>query len=445
MAGPSVEVNAIVEATGSNYLAGEVLTFTSQSLIAAGFTSPNPTLDLEITLDSDDIVTTTSSISNKVKYIKISNTAVNGFSILPFIQDSGYITFNLTGAQDYLGNLIQGYQTWYISNVSLQDDNNPATEDATLIIVNQGPSSDAVSSYDTQFYDLSFSASGIFSYYSTASGEDPNVVPSTGITQSVAQGYFPPVPTFPTESFFRGWGKSNYFEGNPDGSVYRVETGSGFSSDELGNFNTGSVEVDNDSSIPYTASRIPWFMNVAASTFQALNNSSLVGDLATDKLQLYTGSITASAVQIGPSFDILDAVTPVEGTVAQTAIQVQQPAFLSTSCGSGLTAFLPTNFNSVPITVTTSDQTLSWNVSILYSPDASGWVSVDTLSGTGNAVIQVSVDDDLTPSTGEFTTRSARVFVTNANNPSNSVFCEVEQTIVSADGEAGIIPAQNNP
>ena len=444
-AGPSIEVNAIVEATGSNYLAGEVLTFTSQSLIAAGFDSPNPTLDLEITLDSDDIVTTTSSISNKVKYIKISNTAVNGFSILPFIQDSGYITFNLTGAQDYLGNLIQGYQTWYISNVSLQDDNNPATEDATLIIVNQGPSSDAVSSYDTQFYDLSFSASGIFSYYSTASGEDPNVVPSTGITQSVAQGYFPPVPTFPTESFFRGWGKSNYFEGNPDGSVYRVETGSGFSSDELGNFNTGSVEVDNDSSIPYTASRIPWFMNVAASTFQALNNSSLVGDLATDKLQLYTGSITASAVQIGPSFDILDAVTPVEGTVAQTAIQVQQPAFLSTSCGSGLTAFLPTNFNSVPITVTTSDQTLSWNVQILYSPGASGWVSVDTLSGTGNAVIQVSVDDDLTPSTGEFTTRSARVFVTNANDPGNSVFCEVEQTIVSADGEAGITPAQNNP
>ena len=70
---------------------------------------------------------------------------------------------------------------------------------------------------------------------------------------------------------------------------------------------------------------------------------------------------------------------------------------------------------------------------------------MDTLSGTGNAVIQVSVDDDLTPSTGEFTTRSARVFVTNANDPGNSVFCEVEQTIVSADGEAGITPAQNNP
>ena len=30
------------------------------------------------------------------------------FQYYPFIQDSGYITFNLTGAQDYLGNLIQG-------------------------------------------------------------------------------------------------------------------------------------------------------------------------------------------------------------------------------------------------------------------------------------------------------------------------------------------------
>ena len=42
-------------------------------------------------------------------------------------------------------------------------------------------------------------------------------------------------------------GKSNYFEGNEDGTVYRVETGSGFSSDSLGNFNTGSVEMDFDS------------------------------------------------------------------------------------------------------------------------------------------------------------------------------------------------------
>ena len=44
------------------------------------------------------------------------------------------------------------------------------------------PSSDAVTSYDSSFYDLSFSASGVYSYYSTASGEDPNVVHETGIT-----------------------------------------------------------------------------------------------------------------------------------------------------------------------------------------------------------------------------------------------------------------------
>jgi hypothetical protein len=61
------------------------------------------------------------------------------------------------------------------------------------------------------FYDLTFSASGQYSYYATSSGEDPNVTPTLGITQSVAQGFYPPVPTFPTESFFRGWGESNYY------------------------------------------------------------------------------------------------------------------------------------------------------------------------------------------------------------------------------------------
>ena len=163
---------------------------------------PNTNQTLKILLGNNDIVTTTSSISNKVKYIKISNADVNGVSILPFIQDSDYITLNLTGAQDYLGNLIQGYQTWYISNSSIQDDNNPSTEDATLLIINQEPSSDAVTSYDSLFYDLTFSASGVYSYYATASGEDPNVIPSTGVTQSVAQGYFPTYTNFPNRIIF---------------------------------------------------------------------------------------------------------------------------------------------------------------------------------------------------------------------------------------------------
>ena len=234
----------------------------------------------------------------------MSNVDVNGVSIIPFITDSDYVTFNLEGASDYLGNLIQGFQTWYISNVSVQDDNNPSTENATLIIVNQAPSSDAVSSYDSAFYDLSFSASGVYSYYSTSSGDDPNVIPSIGVTQSVAQGYFPPVSTFPTESFFRGWDKANYFEGNADGTVYRVSSGSGFNTETLGNFNTGSTEFDADIS-GTGQSTSPWFMNTAASTLQILSASTLVGDLGVGDLGLYTGSITASAVPIGPAFTTL--------------------------------------------------------------------------------------------------------------------------------------------
>ena len=444
-AGPEVELEGYVEETGSGYVVNEVLTFASADLQTAGFnTAPATDQDLKILLNSDDIVTTTSSVSNKVKYIKMSNTDINNISILPFIQDSDYVTFNLTGAQDYLGNLIQGYQTWFISNVSVQDDNDPSTEDATLIIVNQEPSSDAVNSYDSQFYDLTFSASGVYSYYATASGDDPNVIPNTGVTQSIAQGYFPPVPTFPTESFFRGWGKSNYFEGNPDGSVYRVDSGSGFSSDQLGNFNTGSVEEDFDSEIPYTSSKIPWFINAPASTLQILNNSSLVGDLAEDKLQLYTGSITASAVQIGPSFDILTAPTPAQATVFSSSIQQNIQANISTQCGPGLTSFTPVGNSAKTITVNASDQSLGWTVSIQYFGNASGWITAFPLSGTGNGTISIAVDNDFNAFSETESVRVAKVHVTNATNSNDTQFCSVQQTVYDDDGTGFEPPGQND-
>ena len=67
--------------------------------------------------------------------------------------------------------------------------------------------------------------------------------------------------------------------------------------------------MDFDSSIPYTSSIIPWFINAPASTYHALQNSSLVGNLSGFALQMYTGSLTASAVPIGPSFTVLEAPT----------------------------------------------------------------------------------------------------------------------------------------
>ena len=441
-AGPLVGIEVYIEATGSGYVGGDTLTFSDTDLNAAGFIKPVVDTDLIVDIQAGNILTITSSISDKVKYIKMSNVDVNGVTIIPYIVDSDYVTFNLTGASDYLGNLLQGFQTWYISNVSVQDDNNPSTEDATLIIVNQDPSSDAVTSYDSSFYDLSFSASGVYSYYSTASGEDPNVTPSIGVTQSVSQGYFPPMSTFPTESFFRGWAKSNYFQSNADGTVYRVETGSGFSSDNLGNFNTGSVEMDFDPSVPYTSSKIPWFMNAVASTTQILDNSSLVGDLTTNTLQMYTGSITASSVPIGPSFEILGLPTPIPST--NTIFSLAPASNFGTfviSCGVGMTSYSQINYAPTFVQLTFSNPTEPWTAFVTYA-DSYNWVTLSAQSGTGNSTISVTVSNDPNYNIGSspLTTRTATLTILTLATPGQLNECTIQQTVYDQYGWSGGIP-----
>ena len=441
-AGPLVGIEVYIEATGSGYVGGDTLTFSDTDLNAAGFIKPVVDTDLIVDIQAGNILTITSSISDKVKYIKMSNVDVNGVTIIPYIVDSDYVTFNLTGASDYLGNLLQGFQTWYISNVSVQDDNNPSTENATLVIVNQDPSSDAVTSYDSSFYDLSFSASGVYSYYSTASGEDPNVTPSIGVTQSVSQGYFPPMSTFPTESFFRGWAKSNYFQSNADGTVYRVETGSGFSSDNLGNFNTGSVEMDFDPSVPYTSSKIPWFMNAVASTTQILDNSSLVGDLTTNTLQMYTGSITASAVPIGPSFEILGLPTPIPST--NTIFSLAPASNFGTfviSCGVGMTSYSQVNYAPTFVQLTFSNPTEPWTAFVTYA-DSYNWVTLSAQSGTGNSTISVTVSNDPNYNIGSspLTTRTATLTILTLATPGQLNECTIQQTVYDQYGWSGGIP-----
>ena len=436
-AGPLVGIEVYIEATGSGYVGGDTLTFSDTDLDAAGFIKPIVDTDLIVDIQAGNIITITSSISDKVKYIKMSNVDVNGVSIIPYIVDSEYVTFNLTGASDYLGNLLQGFQTWYISNVSVQDDNNPSTENATLVIVNQDPSSDAVTSYDSSFYDLSFSASGVYSYYSTASGEDPNVTPSIGVTQSVSQGYFPPMSTFPTESFFRGWAKSNYFQSNADGTVYRVETGSGFSSDNLGNFNTGSVEMDFDPSVPYTSSTIPWFMNAVSSTVQILSASSLVGGLNAADLGLYTGSITASAVPIGPAFTTLSTPVPTESPVIPLPLTLGGGGLSSytVSCGVGMTSFQQVNYAPSFIQITLSDQTQLWSAFVSYQ-DGNNWVNLSSTSGIGNGTISVTVDQDPNFFLGSFpaSSRNATITVTSLGSSQTMPTCLVSQQIYDNQG-----------
>ena len=435
-AGPLVGINVFIEETGSGYVGGDTVSFTQLSLDTAGFIKPILDQPLIVDIQSGDIRTITSSTSNKVKYIKMSNVDVNGVSIIPFITDSDYVTFNLEGASDYLGNLIQGFQTWYISNVSVQDDNNPSTENATLIIVNQAPSSDAVSSYDSAFYDLSFSASGVYSYYSTASGDDPNVIPSIGVTQSVAQGYFPPVPTFPTESFFRGWDKANYFEGNTDGTVYRVSSGSGFNTETLGNFNTGSTEFDADAS-GTGQSTSPWFMNAAASTLQILSASTLVGDLGVGDLGLYTGSITASAVPIGPAFTTLSTPTPIQSQYPVFPLAISPGGGLNSftiSCGVGLTGFSQINFSPEFINLSFTDQTTTWMAVVSYQ-DGNGWVTLSGATGTGDGIVIVTVDNDTNFAlSSPLTSRSATISIVTLATATTLNSCLVQQQIYDSTG-----------
>ena len=147
-----------------------------------------------------------------------------------------------------------------------------------------------VNSYDDSFYNLTFSASGVFSYYATSSGEDPNVIPATGFTESLAQGYFPPIPTYPTESFFRGWDQANYFQTTEDGGLVRVSTGDGFNTDTFGNFNTGSTEFDGDTT--NSPSEVPWFMDARNDTYHNLVDSPTVRGTSSNVTKLDSTMVT---------------------------------------------------------------------------------------------------------------------------------------------------------
>ena len=429
----SVYMQPLTDSPGNSFLAGQTITIPQATMIAGGAT--NCTQDVIITLIQSDVA---NGCSNKVEYIKMSNIDVNGLPINPFIQDSEYVDFNLTGASDYLNNLIEGYQTYFISNTIQQDDQDPNTENAVLIFVNELPSSDAVNSFDTSFYDLTFSASGYFSYYATSSGEDPNVIPSTGITESVPQGFFPPVPTFPTESFFRGWGQSTYYQTGDEGGVFRVGSVDGFSSDELGNFNTGSYELDNDNEVPYTASVGPWFMNAKPTTIMALSASSTLGFNGPGKLQFYTGSITASSVPIGPRFNILLEPNPIEGNLNLNSNAPPPPPGMSISCPNqsfGASGNVPRS-----IVVSCGSQQQQWQVYVTDFDGTPGgnWMNANLVQGNpGNGTVSVIPDSSTYQSGATWDQRSCRVYVESINSTLNfSQYCIFTQDYWD-DGQGG--------
>ena len=452
-----------VDFRGYGYDVGDKITFTAATLQAAGF--PNITQDLIVNLQTRDVAY---NVTNKVKYIKMNNEDNNSEPIQPFITDSNYVIFNLTGASDYLNALISGFNTFFIANTSLQTggDSDP-TNDSTLLIINQEPSSDAVTSYDTNFYNLTFSASGVFSYYATQSGDDPNVVPSTGITESISQGYFPPVPTYPTESFFRGWASASYFQTDDNGDVFKVGTSPGFNTDEFGNFNTGSTEFDGDTqNLPST---VPWFMNAKAETYQALSASSLVtgGPPSITKLALYTGDITASSVPIGPAYEIYTPQALTDANVVITTISTPPTNILTINC-PGLSS-LPTSLSVRSIPIEFSQGGMTWYYEFRdpsnfdnYFPGENGgcpWINVtfpngmaplETRAGTfpspGICTISILPSQNLNPPYINDSTRSAKLFIINAQNPSNSYYCNITQIeyVDENGGGGGFDPGGEN-
>ena len=401
-----VLVKVFNDNTGSGYQVGDTITIDAATMNAAGFNNVVDPFTATITAQN---FLATEGVTNKVKYIKMSNFDINGETILPFIEDSGYVIFNLQGAKDVNGNFLSGFQTFFISNHGDQNDNNPNTTDATLLIINPDPSSAAVQSADEAFYDLTFSASGQFSFYGTSSGIDPNVLPDINFTQSVPQGYFPPVPNFPTQSFFKGWHSSSYFQADVAGNIFRVSSGSGFYFDPFGynNFNTGRKEQDFDNLVnQYKPAVLPWFINAEANTYTALSASSLIeGSISgsnTASLALFTGDITASSFPIGPSFEIIPTPTPVAATNVNFSSLGGGQVNPNTNFSPAFLNFNPNPNPPVTITVTTTTPGTKWELEYVNPlNDGSNWVIIAGASsapgipayGTGSSTFTIDVQD----------------------------------------------------
>jgi hypothetical protein len=103
-------------------------------------------------------------------------------------------------------------------------------------------------------------------------------------------------------------------------------------------------------------------MNTKPATTMALSASSLLGGLNQNSLQFYTGSITASAVQIGPWFNALSTAAAISASGISRINNNPITNNLTTNCG------LLTNFGynggTGFINITTSQQSITWNISV---------------------------------------------------------------------------------
>ena len=223
----------------------------------------------------------------KVKHMKIHHISQNGEDISPYIPTSNTIGFLMRGAKNSNGDFMYTptasahVETYVISNSTTKPENYQL-----LSIQQDDPrTSFAVDSLNKSFTNFNFSASGDYIWYATESGRSDMPISASGISSSLAQGYFPVnIEDFGTEQRIRGWSHANYYIGDNLGNF----TGTAY--DPLNQFNTGSTERDYDGVTPAQRSVLPWFINASASLY----------NISSSNFGTYTSQ--PRTVQIGPRY-----------------------------------------------------------------------------------------------------------------------------------------------
>jgi len=219
----------------------------------------------------------------KAKHIKLNNISYDGDKLSSFIrksEESNFVLFNPKDAnQKKLYTADGNYSELYVlDNVTKYTDYSHLKVDQLNILT-----SFAVDSENFASNNFNLNASGNWIIYATSSGTITHPTASTGIDKSIPQGYFP--RTLATEQYFRGWDDSVYYF---NGELVRERSFSYV--DELGGFNTGSTEQDNDDSPNYKKSSLPFFID-ATSSFVTIQSESIV-----------EFNNQSNLVKIGPSF-----------------------------------------------------------------------------------------------------------------------------------------------
>ena len=237
---------------------------------------------------------------NKVKYIKITHPSVNNFNINPYISDTRIISFAMVGAKNssnefmYSPTASQHVEDYYLTNSTKKPGN------YSFLVVEQPPSSQAVSDLTSGQRNFNFECSGSYTWFATSSGNINTPISSSGYSSSLAQGYFPKnIENFGASQLIRGWAGANYYiNGN-------LVSTNGNLIDHVNNFNTGSTERDMDgisnnpnNYFPYTSSVLPWFINAPTSSVYIPGSS----------FGTYTGQ--PNSFKLGPSYRNTSSESP---------------------------------------------------------------------------------------------------------------------------------------